>query len=85
MKNLHRSMKQYAVNRRNFRRCIFRSGDDWSVTIADARRAPQFSTDPFTLGAASGDRCPIGVVWHGRGWRAIPLKWRRDASQPIRN
>jgi alkaline phosphatase D len=75
MKNLHPSMKQYAVNRRNFLigaaafSGLAMTGQFPSQTQTGA---PSFSTDPFTLGVASGDPLPNGVVL-----------WTRLAPDPL--
>jgi alkaline phosphatase D len=75
MKNLHPSMKQFAVNRRSFLigaaafSGLAMTGQFPSQTQTGA---PSFSTDPFTLGVASGDPLPNGVVL-----------WTRLAPDPL--
>jgi alkaline phosphatase D len=75
MKNLHPSMKQYAVNRRNFLigAAAFSGLAMTGQFQSQAQTgAPSFPTDPFTLGVASGDPLPNGVVL-----------WTRLAPDPL--
>src|SRR5215468_553166 len=99
MKNLHPSMKQYSVNRRNF---LFGaaafSGLAMTGQLPSQTQigAPSFSTDPFTLGVASGDPLPNGVVlWtrlapdplNGGGMPPNPfiVKWEVASDDQMRN
>src|SRR5499426_869601 len=102
MKNLHTSMKQFAVNRRNFLigAAAF-SGLAMTGQLPSQAQtgAPSFSTDPFTLGVASGDPLPDGVVlWTrlapdplnggGMGTGDVKVRWQvfadEGAKRPVR-
>src|SRR5499426_3123055 len=98
MKNLHTSMKQFAVNRRNFLigAAAF-SGLAMTGQLPSQTKtgASSFSTDPFTLGVASGDPLPDGVVlWtrlapdplNGGGMppQAVTVKWEVAADERMK-
>jgi alkaline phosphatase D len=75
MNNMQPSMKQYTVNRRNFLlgAAAFSGLAMTSQLSSQAQTGtPSFSTDPFTLGVASGDPLPNGVVL-----------WTRLATDPL--